>query len=564
VRMRLASRGRTYRIIPSLVAGVGLVLGLSAALVAQEKTETPAAEESAKTATPAAEESAKPEEAAQRPRITIALGSMRQTVDGNPQRFWQYVTPPSGTHLALIGVDQPLGKSGLVFNAQIRDLLEADAGGVGYLYQVDQGVRVDSRYRRSVFYRDFYAGDTQLTRKDWRTDARWRVTPEDHLMGGYTVVELRGAEETWRRENYRGTYTRKLGSMDAYTSFNFEQFDFAGGSPYLSGDASTWTLGFGPSRDARTLIAGRVSGTNTHLDGNAISPEETFVSLSGFTQLTNDLTLNGDLKYWELEDSIAQTAYAKRERLAAIEGEWIGLPKTVVRAGFESADVDYVNGRQSQVLQPSVNTGRINVRFRPRKDVKLQADFSRRRVDARPLAYNVGGYPVDTLIYSQADMTRVRGSWTPTFAPLGLTAGYQEDERNNPDQGASNRVITRDLSAWWNVTDDVSATLSLMNQGYHLMNGGLATPLASDARSWSLGANWRVSDRTNLEASFSQADSFGAIELQQKIWSAALEHKWREHTVRLGLTLDDLNDYNGTLLGYDADLWYAEFSTQLP
>jgi len=533
----------------------GLLLVLPAGLAAQEKADADA---------PAKTGEAAPAATEQQPRITIALGSLRQTVEGNPQRFWQYVTPPSATHVASIGVDHPLNKEGLVFGGEVHDLLEPSAGGSAYLYQVDQGVRVDSRYRRSQFYRDFYAGDTHLTRTDWRTDARWRLSPNDHLMGGYTVVQLRGEEETWRRENLRGTYTRKLGALDGYARLNLEQFTFADGSPYLSGDATTWTLGFGPSRDARTLIAGNVSATNTTLEGSAVAPTETSVSLSGFRQLTDDLTVSGDLKYWELQDSIAQNAYARRERLAAIEGEWIGLPKTVVRAGFETADVDYINGRQSQVLQPSVNTGTINVRFRPRKDVRVQADVSRRRVDQRPLAYDVGGYPVTTLIYSQADMLRLRGSWTPTFAPLGLTAGYQEDKRENEDRGTSNQVITRDLSGWWNVTDHLSANVSLMSQSYSLLNGAWPTPFDSDARSWSLGANWQVSDRTSLEASFSRADSFGAVELEQRIWSASLEHKWREHALRLGVSLDNLDDYNGTLLGYDADLWYAEISTQLP
>jgi hypothetical protein len=549
--MPSASRGRAYRVLLLPIALAGLAL--TAVLAAQESATAPAAD--------------KPPDADKGPaesHITIALGSRRQTVDGNPQRYWQYVTPPSGTHIASIEVDHPLNDEGLVFGAKAYDLLEPSAGGVGYLYEVDEGIRVDTRYRRSQFYQGFYAGADHLTRTDWRTDLRWRATPKDHLMGGYSTVRVRSADEGWRRESWRAAYTREMGSLDAYASMNIEQFSFIDGSPCLSGDATTWSLGFGPSRDAHTLIAGNVSGTNTNLGGNARSPRETFVSLSGFRQITNDLTLSGDLKCWELEDSIARTAYAKRERLAAIEGEYIGLPKTVIRAGLETADVDYVNGRQSQVLQPSVNTGTVNVRIRPRKDVKLQIELSRRRVDARPLAYDVGGYPVTTLIYSQADMLRFRGSWTPTFAPIGLTMGYQADQRESVDRGLSNEIITRDLSAWWSVTDDVTATLSLLNQSYGLIGAGNPTPFVSSARSWSLGAAWHISDRTNFETSFTRADSFGGIELGQRTWSASLEHKWDEHTVRLGLTLDDLNDYNGTLLGYDADLWYAEFSTRLP
>ena len=539
---------------------MGLVLVQYAVLAAEEDADAPTADEAteADQATPA-------DQADGESHITIALGSQRQTIDGNSQRFWQYVTPPSATHIALIEVDHPLNDEGLVFGLEAHDLLEPSAGGVGYLYEVDQGIRLDTRYRRSQFYDEFAAGADQLTRKDWRTDVRWRMTPRDHLMGGYTTVEMRGGDEQWRGQTWRATYTHEMGAFDAYGGLNFEQFNFADGSPYFSGEATTWTVGLGPSRDARTLIAGNVSGIQTNLDGVGLSPNETFATLSGFHQLTEDLTITGDLKYWALEDAIAQNAYARRERLAAVEGEYIGLPRTDIRLGFESADVDYVDGRQIQVLEPAVNTTTLNVRVRPRDDVKLQADFRRRRVDERPYSYSVGGYPMTTLIYGQSDLLRVRGSWTPTFWPVGLTAGYQEDERENAEQGTSNQVITRDLSAWWSVTDDVTATLSLLNQSYSQLGAGpLGIPFDSDSRSWSLGAAWRISDQTSFETSFTRADAFGAIELEQKIWSASLEHKWDQHTLRLGVTLDDLNDYNGTLLGYDADLWYAEFATQLP
>jgi hypothetical protein len=548
-----ASRGRVYR-ATGLSAAFGLLLVPYVVRAQETAPEAAAAEQ--------APDAVKPEGES---RITIALGTQRQWIDGNSQRFRQYVTPPSATHIALIEVDHPLNDEGLVFGLRAHDLLEPSAGGVGYLYEVDQGLRIDTRYRRSQFFEDFYAGADQLTRKDWRTDVRWRITPRDHLMGGYTTVERRGDEDRWRGQTWRATYTHEMGAFDAYGGLTFEQFNFADGSPRFSGEATTWTLGFGPSRDARTLVAGNVSGVQTNLDGVALSPSETYVSLAGFHQLTEDLTVSGDLRFWELDDSIAQTAYARRERLAAIEGEYIGLPRTDIRVGFESADVDYVDGRQIQVLEPAVNTTTVNVRVRPRRDLKLQADFKRRRVDERPYAFGVGGEPMTTLVYGQSDRLRFRGSWTPTFWPVGLTAGYQEDDRENGEQGVSNQVITRDLSAWWNVNDDVTATLSLLNQSYSQLGAGVwGAPFDTDSRSWSLGASWRVSDRTNVEASFTRADAFGSIELEQQIWSASLQHKWREHTVRLGLTLDDLDDFNGTLLGYDADLWYAEFATLLP
>ncbi len=509
------------------------------------------------------------EESAPADRITIAIGSLRQTVDGNPLRFRQYVTPPSATHIAELGVHHPLDEAGLTLGVSAYDLLEPSAGGVGYLYEVDQGLRVDSRYRRSQFNRDFYQGANHLRRKDWETDFRWRATGNDYLTGHYSTISLRGgqigaADDNWLSERWGLDYTRTIGPFNASAGYHFEQFGFADPQPFFAGEAATWRAGFAPARDAPTLVAGSFSTTATDLAGLGTSPRETTGSLSAFHQLTPDISVTADLAFWELDDAIAQNAYAKRERLAAIEGEWTGLPRTAVRAGFESAEVSYVNGRQTQVVRPAVNTSLIELRSRPVRELKIQADFRRQRVDDRPLAYNIADQPVTTRIWSDVDRLRVRATYTPSFAPAGLTLGYRSDDRENPEQGTTNQIITRDLTAWWAIADDLSVSGSLMNQSFGLRGVGLATPYVTDSRSWTVGATWQAADRTSLAANFARSDAFGSVELRQDTWSISAEHAWDKHQVRLGLVLDDLDDFNGTLLGYDADLLYAEFSTQLP
>ncbi len=502
-------------------------------------------------------------------RVTIAIGSMRQAVDGNPFRFRQYVTPPSATHIALLGVTHPLDSAGLTFGGYAYDLLEPSAGGVGYLYEVDQGLRSDTRYRRSEFYRGFYAGANYLRRKDWKTDFRWRATGSDYLTGQYSTLSLKGgqlgaADDNWLSESWGLNYTRTVGFLNATAQYGFEQFDFANPPAYLPGEASTWGLDLSPARDAQTLVAAAFSATHTDLDGEAVSPEERTVSLSALHQITEDLSVNIDLEYWQLRDALAQNAYAKRERLAAVEGEWAGIPRTVVRAGFETAEIDYVNGRQLQLVRPAVNTTSLQLRARPLRELKIQADFRRRRVDDRPLAYDLGGQPTTTRIWAETDMLRLRATYSPDYLPIGLTAGYRSDDRSNPEQGTSNQIITRDLTAWWMVTNDLTATASFLEQDFGLRGVGLATPYLSDSRSWTLGATWQAAESTSLDASFTRADSFGGLELREDTWSVSLDHAWGDHRVRLGWVLDDLDDFNGTLLGYDADLLYAEFSTQLP
>jgi hypothetical protein len=274
-------RRRSRLVIVAVLAALPFVLGHPA--TAQASGDGPETEE------PGA-----PGEAETANRITIAIGSMRQDVDGNALRFRQYVTPPSATHIALLEVLHPLDDAGVTFGGYAYDLLEPSAGGIGYLYEVDQGLRFDTRYRRSQFYRSFYQGTNHLRRKDWKTDFRWRVTGDDYLAGHYSTLSLRGgdADDTdsrWLREHWSLDYTRTLGPLNASAAYSFEQFAFADPSPYLTGETSTWGVSLSPARDARTLVAAAFSASSTDLEGELLNPEQRVASLSALHQLTPDL-----------------------------------------------------------------------------------------------------------------------------------------------------------------------------------------------------------------------------------------------------------------------------------
>ena len=500
--------------------------------------------------------------------IIISIGALHQRVEGNPQRFRQYVTPVNGWTATRLQAVHPLDEHGRTFGLTITDILEPPAGFVGHLYDIDLGLRFDTRYRRSEFFDGFYAGDPELRRRDWDTDVRWRIGPNDHLMAGYSTLSMRGVgagqDWNWRATRWGASYTRNFGAYNGILGFGQDEFNFLVPGPYLSGSTDTISLGVNPARDGRTLFSGSAVFSDTSLVGTTGSPEETTISLSGFRQVTDDLTVHGDLRLWELDGSIANNAYAQSEHMASIEAEYSGLWRTSLRGGFETADLDYVNGKQTQIVEPAVNTSYASLRSRPRRDVKVQLDFKRRRVDDRPLAYNIAGIPVTTRIWEEADMFRARGTYTPSWAPVGLTAGYREDQRENTDQGTSTKAMTKDLTAWWEINEDVTATASLFEQDFSLWGAGPAGSYISESEAWQLGASWRVSDQTSLAADYARTDAFGAIELRQETVSASLEHRWDTHKVRLGVVLDDLDDYNGTLLGYDADMWFAEFSTVLP
>ncbi|HJN14266.1 MAG TPA: hypothetical protein QGH10_02185 [Armatimonadota bacterium] len=508
------------------------------------------------------------DDAASDNHIIITLGSQRQIVDGNSLRFRQYVTSPNGTHPAGIEVVHPLDEHGRAFGAQAWDLLEPSGGGSAFLRDADVGLRVDSMYRGSEFYRDFYIGAHELQRRDWTTTARYRATSKDYVSASHRSVVMTGVmgdpDQNWRDSRYNVGYARTVGSYNVGGSFGYQSFDFAGTTPYFDGQTQSWGLNVGPSRDGRTLLAGSFSVADTHLKGIAASPETTTASISGFRQVTDDLSVSGDLRLWDLDNSIATNTYAKREESASIEGEYTGLWRSTLRAGFETAQVDYVNRFHTEVVEPTVNTTTVALRSRPLRDVKVQVDWRSRRVDARPLAFTMGMMPVATRIWSKNDMLRLRGTWTPSSLPIGVTGGYQTTDRKNPQQGTSNEITTSDVTAWWQVSDELTATTTLMDQNFSLSGIALATPFVTDMETWQVGATWTPRERTSLSAFYSAADSFGGVEYEQNTWSFAVDHGWDEHKVKLGVTLDDLNDFNGTLLGYDADLWYAEFSTRLP
>ena len=501
-------------------------------------------------------------------RITVTLGSLNQGVDGNPLRFRQYVTSPSGTYAAGIEVIHPLDDHGRAFGASAWDLMEPGAGGSAYLYDADLGLRIDSELRRSHFYRNFYLGADELRRQDWTTAARYRITSRDYLRASHRVVDMSGAmgdpSQNWQDSRWGVGYTRTLGAYNVGASFDHQSFNFAGSLPYFEGKTEGWGLDITPARDGRTLLAGSIHSSSTDLNGISTSPDTLTASISGFRQITDDLSVSGDLRLWDLDDSIAENSYAKREESAGIEGEYTGLWRTTLRAGFETAQVDYVNRYHTQIVEPSVNTTTVALRSRPRHDLKIQADWRTRRVDERPAAFDIRMTPVATRIWAENETLRLRGTYTPTCAPVGLTGGYMTNERRNPQQGTRNEVITRDLTAWWQATDEINVTGTVMDQNFSLTGVGMSTPFVTDSESWQVGASWAPNGRTSLSALYAQADSFGGVEYEQSTWSFSVDHAWDAHKVRLGVTLDDLNDYNGTLLGYDADLWYAEFSTQLP
>jgi hypothetical protein len=501
-------------------------------------------------------------------RIILSLGTFRPAIDGNSLRFRQYVTPPDATYLSGIEIIHPLDEHGRSFGGTIRNLTESPAGADLFLYDADVGLRLDGQYRRSEFFKTFYSGADELRRKDWRIDARWRATTNDHLIFSASQVDMQSPSgdptDNWTSQRVGLRYTREIGRYEVAGSASNEQFNFSARQPHFDGDTTVYGLTVEPARDGRMLFAGNVTTSSTDLVGHTRSPRETAASITGYREIDEDLSVTGDLRYWELDNTIAVNSQAQEERSASIEGEYTGLWRTTLRAGFETAEIEYANRGLTNVLEPTVNTTTLALRSRPRRDVKLQADYESRRVDERPLSFDLGSNPLATRIWSEADVLRVRGTWTPSFWPIGVTAGYRDDERKNPNQGTANGIETFDVTGWWQVNDDVNVTASYLDQDFQLSGIAMATPFVSQSESWQAGATWQPCAHTLLSASFARSDSFGAIELQQDTWSVSLDHEWNDHRVRLGFTMDDLDDYNGTLLGYDADLWYAEFSTALP
>jgi len=234
-----------------------------------------------------------------------------------------------------------------------------------------------------------------------------------------------------------------------------------------------------------------------------------------------------------------------------------------LRASAEGSNVDYVANDHSQVINSAVSTFTTTFRSRPWKQLKVDADFMARRVNDRPFSAPIPGVYTNTLVWREVDRTRVRGSYTPNHAQYGITAGWMIDRRSNPDQDTHNGIITRDATAWWSIAPKLTTTASAMNQSFGLRGLPGVTAYQTDSRSWTFGTTWQPSRKMTVNASFTRSDASGSIAFRQDTFAAALSHDFKAGRLRLGMTLDNLTDFNGTGLGYDTNLLFAEFSTSL-
>ena len=527
----------------------------------------PAAKPGAAAEPAEAKEEAAAEAPATQDRLVITLGYLSQDINGNGKRFRQYITPPSGFDIAMLGVIHPLDKQGMAFEGYAYELGQPGAGGTLRFYSVPAGARVDLRYRGSEFYRDWDPGAVHLARRDLETDARYRISSDDYFRGYYRTLHERGGDAGDPEDNCaddRGgaSYARRVGGFSLGAGYDFEEFRFPDGGPRLSGQVNSWSASFGPARDSQTLVSASFRTGQTSLDGRAVHPTEALASLDATHAFGSDLSVTGNLAMWQLGDAVTQNAYAKSERRGSLEAEWGGIPKTVLRAGVETAKVGYANGDHSQVVQPAVNTMTVGLRSRPLKPLKIDADFRQSRVDERPLAVPVSGIWGETPIWAQTDHTRVRATYTPGGA-LGITVGWMADRRENPEQNTTIEVTTRDVTTWWAITPQVTATASAMDQTFGLGGVGPAAPFLSCAHSWTVGATWQAGRHTSVNGSFARSDSYGAMEQREQTFALSIDHTIREYRFRLSAVLPSLKDYNGTGLDYNGNMVYAEVSTSV-
>jgi len=559
--------------LPALV--LSALLALVAVVPVPGQDASPKADQPASAGEPgAAAEQAKPEEEtpaeapATQDRMVISLGYLSPDIDGNGKRFRQYISPPSGFFVAMLGVIHPLDEHGMALEGYAYDLAQPGAGGTLRFYSVPAGVRIDLHYRGSEFYRDWDPGAHQVARRDLEVDGRYRIARDDYFRGYYRTLCERGGDAGDPADNYaddRGgaSYSRHIGGFSASAGYDFEAFRFPAGGPRLTGQVNTWSASFGSARDSRTLVSASFRTGLTELDTSAVRPAETSAALTGTHAFTPTLSVTGDLAMWQLGDAVTANAYAKSEQRASLEAEWGGIPKTVLRAGAETARVGYVNGDHSQVVRPAVNTVTVGLRSRPWKPLKIDADFRCRRVDERPLALPFPGIWRETLIWSQTDHTRVRATYAAGDARFGITGGWAADRRENPEQGTKSGITTRDLTTWWSITPRVIATASAMNQTFGLRGVGGAAPFLSFSQSWTIGATWQPDGHTSVSSSFARSDSFGAIEQREQTFALSADCTLREYRFRLSAVLDDLRDFNGTGLSYGGNLFYAEISTSV-
>jgi hypothetical protein len=151
-------------------------------------------------------------------QITVDAAGSEWQVDGNAKRYQQYVTPPEGLYLSLLGLQYLAPTGRLLIDASGRNIGEPSISGSAWLAAGGNTAVFTGRDRNSRFFRDWSVTDDPFKRKDADYALSLNAGPgELHLSYDTVSLGQQGAtpEEDWNRQTRGIGYIADLGSWQA-------------------------------------------------------------------------------------------------------------------------------------------------------------------------------------------------------------------------------------------------------------------------------------------------------------------------------------------------------------
>ena len=462
--------------------------------------------------------------------LSLGVSWANLDVDGNLRRFEQYVTPPHGVYLGELGLQHGEAGGKTLLDLRLRDVGEPSRYGDLWASLGKGAVVVRALQRHSSFYRDW---DDPSSVSDSRRDGRYDVTVPSgrgEFRASYREVRwepLGGEGDTNWRNSFTGLrYAGHAGNWQGGLSYDNEKFASLNGG-FLNGSADTTTLRVVPPTGDRTFLEGNASITDTSLDERRFAPRYYRQDLGGGQILSDDLALFGNVNHYNISRSIAQTAFSHNATGGQLAAEYRGLWHTTITVGGGARQVDFTDDEGTMTTDTNLRTLQAKLVTRFNRGLKLKASSQQWWASDRPIAFSLHGKREGALDWSSKTDQKAELSYNPNWRS-GVTATWHELKWEHSDFGERNSLIDKGLFGWWLPQEKLTLYATVMWQDFGLVAPtSLGGDFVTDDHTWVVGGSYQFSAATMADLSYTRARSTGALETDEKIWTAGLSHKWR-------------------------------------
>jgi predicted porin len=432
-------------------------------------------------------------------------------------------------------------------------------------------VNLDGQYRRSRFFSDFGMTSGSSRRYDYALDLEPNAGPDQRLSFDLFTREVSllgnpaAGPTDWRDHQDGAGFGLRAGGY--WLGLNYSRDDFnVRGAGLLSGATQSYGVSLAPRPSDNTQVSAHSMWRVTDLEGLPGDVRTFDAAATVLHPLDDNVTLTGEVRHFSVDETIVRNAYARRETSGSLEAEYRVQPGTVVTASWRTALTDYVDGLQLNTIGVPSNTVQVRVRSRISPSFKVNSRYSHYSTQNRPLYYHVDQTLGDSLVYSKMTRWDTSATYTPP-GPWGLSAQWQQHTWENDAQLISNSIETAMLTGWWqNASGKLSLTASLMRQIYRLPLVDITTLMGYTSRADSavLGANYTLSDRNTVYATYARALANGAT--SSEYWRVLLGFSHTagpQDQLRAEVNFGGYYDDYDPTMDYDADLWRVSYRHQL-